>query len=281
MRNTTERFYKFYVHVLSSTFLYVLFGTSLLPAQTARQAPPTDPPRLTLLVPAYFYPSGRGYADWRRLFDAAREVPVVAIADPDNGPGQKVDALYVETLKKAAEGGVTLLGYVTTSYAKRPTADVIADMKRWVEMYPGLRGYFLDEQPSGADQVDYYREIVAAARRFLPGGLVISNPGTTCAKGYITDAGIDVVCLYEGPNDLENFAPPAWVETVGRRHVAVLCHSRKGPGGTPAVHQAGLAGYGYAYATDLEGANPWIGLPRDWSQVVATVRRFNRKPRDP
>lgn len=237
-----------------------------------------EKPRLTLLVPAYFYPSGRGHGDWRRLIEAASKAPVVAIANPDSGPGLKADSLYVETLKRAADGGVTIIGYVTTSYAKRPAPDVIAELRRWVEMYPGVRGFFLDEQPSGAEHVEYYRGIVAAARRLLPDALIVSNPGTTCDAGYLTRAGLDVVCIYEGPNDLSAFRPPAWTEQVGRGRVAVLCHSQKAGGGAGAVHQAGLEGYGYAYATDLAGANPWLSLPRDWSQVVRVVERFNLKP---
>jgi hypothetical protein len=269
--------------VVFIVFLMVLYQlrSSASSADESAPLPYDDQPRLTLLVPAYFYPSGRGYSDWRRLMEAAREIPIVAIADPDNGPGLKADPLYVETLKKTADSGVTILGYVTTSYAKRPAADVIADIRRWAEMYPGVRGYFLDEQPSAAEHVDYYREIIAAARRFIPDALIISNPGTTCAEGYLTDVGIDVVCLYEGPNDLKAYQPPGSVEQAGRRRVAVLCHSQKSGGGSQAVHQAGQEGYGYAYATDLSGANPWQGLPRDWTQVVATVKRFNVRKSSP
>lgn len=257
----------------------VLFPLGTAAGLAAGEPPEQGRDRLTLLVPAYSYPSGRGHSDWRKLIEAAKETPVVAIANPASGPGMQADPLYVETLKRAADGGVFLVGYVTTSYGKRSVGEVRAELRRWVTTYPGIRGFFLDEQPSGAEHVEYYRELVEAAHELLPEARVISNPGTSCDEGYLTRAGVDVVCLYEGPEDLSAYRPPEWVERVGRGRVAVLCHTQKAQGGgAKAVHQAGLAGYGYAFATDLIMPNPWDGLPRDWRQVVAAARRFNLRP---
>ncbi len=51
------------------------------------------PPKLSLWVPAYYYPNGPGLREWDRLIAAARLVPIVAIANPASGPGDHVDGL--------------------------------------------------------------------------------------------------------------------------------------------------------------------------------------------
>ena len=42
-----------------------------------------------LLVPAYIYPANDGRKDWQRLIAAASKVDVVAIVNPDSGPGSR------------------------------------------------------------------------------------------------------------------------------------------------------------------------------------------------
>ena len=51
----------------------------------------TPTPRLQLLVPAYFYPSGPGMKAWQHLMADSAKVPIVAIANPSSGPGELED----------------------------------------------------------------------------------------------------------------------------------------------------------------------------------------------
>ena len=54
-----------------------------------------ETPPVRLLVPAYFYPSGEGLAAWKRMMEF-RGAPIVAIVNPDSGPGKKADENYRE-----------------------------------------------------------------------------------------------------------------------------------------------------------------------------------------
>src|SRR5947209_1201331 len=103
---------------------------------------------LRLLVPAYFYPAGNGAENWARLIASGRKASILAIANPASGPGERVDHLYTGVLTRAAREGITLLGYISTNYAKRNAAEVEADLRRWKAFYPRVRGVFFDEQAS-------------------------------------------------------------------------------------------------------------------------------------
>ena len=112
------------------------------------------PPKMRLLVPAYFYPAGKGDKEWERLLAAPQEAGVVAIVNPASGPGRRVDANYTNVLKQTKKSKVTLIGYVSTSYGKRKTEEVKADVDQWVRFYPGIQGIFFDEQASGTEQLE-------------------------------------------------------------------------------------------------------------------------------
>src|SRR5689334_6275717 len=70
--------------------------------------------RVRLWVPAYFYPFGDGLKEWERLIAAARDVPVVAIVNPNSGPGDHADTNYEAIIPRARSAGVIVVGYVGT-----------------------------------------------------------------------------------------------------------------------------------------------------------------------
>src|SRR5262249_38196114 len=120
-------------------------------------APPSKapPPRLRLLVPAYFYPGGEGAAAWDRLLSVPRPDLVVVIANPDSGPGKMADPSYTQVFDRARQRGLTVIGYVSTRHGKRPADEVKEDVDRWVRFYPAVQGIFLDEQASDPRQVGH------------------------------------------------------------------------------------------------------------------------------
>lgn len=247
-----------------------------VPLCTLAEPPSAEPkqPRLRLLVPAYFYPAGDVLQDWDRLFAAAKNAPVTAIVNPASGPGKVVDANYVKVLTRAKEHpGLTLIGYISTSYAKRKLDDVKADIDAWTKLYPGLHGVFLDEQASGAEQVNYYAALRAHAHaKGLK--LVVTNPGTACAEAYFSKPATDTACLFEGPKAFDPL--PAWVGKYAPERVAILSYKIATPEAMRGiVAQAAEKKVGWCYVTDDDGANPWDRLPKYWEAEVAAVRAVN------
>lgn len=232
---------------------------------------------LKLFVPAYFYPAGEGRKDWQRLIAAAKRVPIVAIANPASGPGKRIDPNYTEVIEQAIRAGATVIGYVSTSYAKRPIDEVKADVDRWRQFYPAIRGVFFDEQTSDESRLAYYRELFAYARDQIADGFVASNPGVACDAGYFVEGGPDAICVFEHHDGYERFAPPAAWNAGLRRRCAVLPYQTRG---AEQMHErlrrAAEWRLGYFYATDDAGANPWDRLPGYWDEEVAAVEALLR-----
>lgn len=237
--------------------------------------PPTakdEPPRLRLFVPAYFYPAGEGLKQWDRLLDSAAEREIVAVLDPASGPGKRADANYVAILDRAARTRLIPIGYVTTSYGRRPIEEVKADVDRWIELYPRIKGIFFDEQASGAEHVDYQASLYDYVKKERHLDLVIANPGTVCSEGFFSRATSDSTCLFEGPRSPESLRLPAWAAGYAASRVAALPYKvESAEGMRGCVREAVEAGVGYLYVTDADGSMPWGRLPRYWEDEVEAV----------
>jgi hypothetical protein len=272
--------------------------------------------QLKLLVPAYFSPGGAGAKHWDALVEAAHDVEVVAIANPQDGPGPKADSDYRRYIEKMVAQGATVLGYVRTNYGAVPLKKVQDDVRKWLDWYEPVGGFFFDEQwpddkgKHGEDMISHYRTIFDDARRQLAtkkkcGGLVISNPGMNCSERYLTEAGADVLCLYESPERPEvgdgkpfvNFEAPAWMKGHQPHHFAALV-LQVGSVETMRnyLRKAAADGFGYAYITERpphdpsgkhctqceaakpvaasceEECNPWNRLASYWKEEVVSVQ---------
>ena len=234
--------------------------------------------KVRILVPAYFYPEGEGLRHWDRLIGAAEKAPVAAIANPASGPGKRVDPNYVKVLARAREAGVTLVGYVSTSYAKRPLADVKADVDRWLEFYPGVRGIFFDEQASGPDRVDHYAALYEYARKEKKLDLVVTNPGVPCDEGYVSRPAADVVCLFEHHEGFDALKLPEWTGRYGPERFYVLPYATPTADAMRRRARAAVErGFAWLYMTDAGGRNPWDRLPSYWDELVETARDLKPK----
>jgi hypothetical protein len=244
-------------------------------------ADPPDKPKpaakVKLFVPAYFYPAGEGLKEWDRLIAAAKEAPIVAIANPASGPGERVDLNYTMVIGRAVRAGVTVIGYVSTRYAKQPLAQVKSDMDRWKEFYPSINGIFFDEQTSDASQVDYYRDAFEYARHKFKDAFVASNPGVPCDVAYATVARSDLICVFEHFEGYDEFRlPRTWGEEQRKRAAVLPYKTTNAEQMRQRLHRAVQRQIGYFYATDDSGDNPWDRLPADWDDEVAAIRDMNR-----
>ncbi len=227
--------------------------------------------RIRILVPAYFRPAGDGLRHWDRLIASAGKAPITAIVNPASGPGKRADPRYAEVLARAK--GLTLIGYVSTSYAKRPLDEVKADVDRWLEFYPSIRGIFFDEQASGADRVDHYAALYAYVRQEKKLDLVVANPGVNCDEAYVSRPAADAVCLFEHHTGFDAHRPPAWTSKYGPERFAILPYASA----TVDEMRRRLAAsverrFGWIYVTDASGENPWNRLPAYWDELVDAAR---------
>jgi serine/threonine protein kinase len=238
-------------------------------------------PRLRLLVPAYFYPAGEGAAEWARLLKAPDPTAVVIILNVDNGPGKAADPNLARIIDQARDRGFTLIGYVRTKYGERPAEDVKKDVDRWITLYPGVQGVFYDEQASAAERVSYYATLYEYAKKERGLSLVVNNPGTECAEGYVKRPAADAVCLVESTSEFGLFRAPAWTTGYPPRNFAALLYKV-----TDSLRMKryvlGMADkrLGYCYITDGVLPNPWGRLPGYWEAELAALQQANAR-KDP
>jgi hypothetical protein len=247
-------------------------GVLVCPAYRRVEVRPTQ---LRLLVPAYFDPSGSGAAQWGALIEAASGAEVVAIANPQDGPGKKSSDAYKHYIAEAAAHGATVLGYVSTRYGAVPLKKIQDDVRKWLDWYEQIGGFFFDEQPSedkgnhGEDLIAHYRGIFEYARQEMSkkacGGLIVSNPGTVCSERYLVDARADVLCLYESPERREeaggkpfgDFSPPTWMKRHKPHHFAALVMQVESAETMKEyLRKAAADGFGHAYITERPPRDP-------------------------
>lgn len=234
-------------------------------------------PALGLLVPAYFAPRGRGLTDWNQLIEAAGRVPIIAVLNLANGPGEMPDPDYTRLIERAGKTSLLLIGYVHSSYAKRPLQDVQRDVDAWIRLYPGIRGIFVDEQSAAPADVPYYAELRRHIREVRGLQVMVSNPGVVCATEYFSGRASDVICIYESDQPAANVS---WPDTMTGAHpsaeVLLLAHGVASP---PRMEEwialAARRHVRHLYVTDDTGKNPWDRLPAYWDLEVAAVEKAN------
>ncbi len=243
-----------------------LFG--LLAALTAGPAVAADP-AVRLLVPAYFYPAGKGVKEWERLISTATKAPVVVIVNPDSGPGKNGDPNYSALVEQMAAAKIDMVGYVTLGYAKRPMADVKADVDQWKKLYPDVGGVFFDELPSVKHQAAFAAEAFAYVREKRPTGHLLANPGTNCDRSYLDAKGDATLCLYEGKDAFAKWQPPAWAK---RERTCVLVYG-VAKADWPGVYDRAKAKAAWLLVTDAGEKAPWEQLPTYWEELVAAAKK--------
>ena len=152
----------------------------LLVAALAAAATPAAPaaPAAGLVYPLYVYPDAAALAGvYTDVVKAAAIAPVTVIVNPDNGeqaacPPNSDWAAAVALLRHP---NVTTLGYVHSSYGKRPLAAYRKEIAAYTSCW-GVAGIFVDEAASTAAQIPYYTQVAAAVRSFQKNASVWLNP---------------------------------------------------------------------------------------------------------
>ena len=251
------------------SLLFVL--SALLPGSLAAAG-------LSLMVPAYFYPSPG--SDWDRLASAAARVPLVAIMNPNSGPGNATtaDARYVRAIQSVRTAGGRVTGYVYTQYGRRPLEDVKTDLRRYHDLY-ALDGFFLDEMANDGSTatVTYYAELKDYIGRLKPTYHVTGNPGTQTAEVYVSRPTVDTVVTFEEGTGYPGYNPAAWNRQYPAHRFCHLLHSVTNASAfTNAVTLAQRRNTGFLFVTDDRLPNPWDRLPTYWDAQVNLVEAANR-----
>jgi hypothetical protein len=224
----------------------------------------SQPPRTGLLVPLYIYPGPR----WDALVEARKAhpaVPLVAIVNPDDGPGSARDPRYTDRIRELRAAGVTVIGYVATGYARKAEEAVRAEVERWCSLY-SVEGIFFDEMVEAPGCEAYYRNLGRFAKsRGL--WMTVGNPGTEIAESYAGT--LDAIVLYENAGLPSLSLLDGWHAKYGRQQWAIL------PYGVSSLDvsfvREARKRVGLLYLTDALLPDPWNALPGYFMKLVAAL----------
>jgi hypothetical protein len=222
-----------------------------------------------VLVPLYIYPNGA----WTTVASAKQQypsVPVVAIINPASGPGPHSQQAYVNGVRSLRAAGVVVLGYVHTSYGKRPLSVDESEMSKYHRWYR-VDGIFLDEMAYTAGHETYYAALTAYAKS-LGMQTTIGNPGTDSLPSYVGTVSSIVIYETAGYPSL-SFLSGGWHKQYPKSNFGFISYSV--PTLNPTLDQQAAAYVGYEYVTNQNLPNPYAALPPYFTQLVGSLVGFS------
>jgi hypothetical protein len=216
-----------------------------------------------IMIPLYTYP-GSTWTNVIAVEKANPGVPIVAIINPNSGPGASMDPHYVSGILSLQAAGVEVIGYVPTGYGSRSIAAVesmVNDYKNW---YP-VTGIFFDEMANVAGYEDYYSTLNGYANSL---GFVytVGNPGADTIPSYIGT--VDTIVIYENQGLPSLSTLEGWHSDYGKGNFAMMAY------GVQSINQSypstASPHVGYIYITNAELPNPYDALP-PYLAVVASA----------
>jgi hypothetical protein len=218
------------------------------------------------IVPLYSFPT---QDTWSRVIAAKGAHPnvtIMAVVNPQNGPGSAQSADYVAGISQLVNAGIKVIGYVPTGHANRPFADVEADVGRWRGFYPDVTGIFFDEMSSQPGFEAYYKALSAHARG-LGFDLTMGNPGTDTTPSYV--GSVDVIFIYENSGLPSISALSAWHGAYDKQNFAIIPYAV--PQMDRSFVDAAEEHVGYIYMQDDALPNPWDTLPPYFNDLVGAL----------
>jgi hypothetical protein len=226
------------------------------------------PGTVRMAVPAYFDPPS---AAWDKLIAGAPTIGMI-VFNPESGPGTATVPAYTEVIAKAQAAGITMLGYVATSYGARAEADIIADINHYYDFYTPSGIYFA-EGPMDADctpmEAMYHRLSDAVRARDANAYLAV---GTRFCPTYIVFFDIMVQFARNWNEYRTDYRPPSWMPANSPQRFVHFVHSVPPSDAGAALSLTMSNGAGWVFVTDQTDPNPWSVLPSYFDQELATLR---------
>jgi len=219
---------------------------------------------MKIIVPAYFYATSTFWPTLR-----AQNLAVeYAIINPASGPGLNKDDNYTSLVASCQASGVSILGYVATTYGAKPMASVLDEVRRYSTWY-NVDGYFFDEAASGTDRIDYYAQLYKNVK-----GVIVLNPGTYPHQSYVEVC--DIICVEERGVEVTETRSVDLANWMKGQPPNKFCYIIFGVT-TAAKMRRILAkaqerNVGYVYITSDNLPNPFDTLPPYWTDECAFVK---------
>jgi hypothetical protein len=219
-------------------------------------------------------------AVWTRAIEGAPAVGLI-VYNPSSGPGTHPDPGFANTVSRAQQAGIKVVGYVDTRYANgnvsiNSAEKQIDDYFNWYK----VDGIFFDQSNSSCASraSEYYSILFQYAKARSSSAPVVLNPGTTPGQCYVWNA--DMILTFENTfaKYRDSFVPSDWTAQYPRD---MFCHLVLGAPNETAMKwsiNAGVGrGVGWMFVTsfDTTKGNPYDSLPPYFEQEVAYVNSID------
>jgi hypothetical protein len=144
-----------------------------------------------IIVPAYFDDASL----WDKLINSSNNNMII-IANPNNGPGDKIDDFYLNNLNNLQNKKP--IGYIYTKWGDRNISEVENDIDKWIKFYP-IKGFFVDESATNEGNLSYYTTLYNYIKS-KGNYYIVLNPGTMPNEKYFEIA--DNIVIFE--DDIKN-----------------------------------------------------------------------------
>jgi spherulation-specific family 4 protein len=246
----------------------MLLTLSIVTVSISRQTYAASTVHSGVAIPLYSYPD----STWTTIAQTAKanpNVPILAIINPNSGPGSSSDPTYVTSVQSLQSAGVTVLGYVATGYATSSyssTSNIESQVNQYNAWYH-VNGIFFDEMSNTQGYESYYSTLNSYVKS---NGMTytMGNPGTSVPTSYI--GVLDNLVIYENPGypSLSFITYTGYPESdFGLIAYGVSYDGSFVTGAAPLVS--------YMYIDNISGANPYSALSSLFSQTVATLAATN------
>ena len=203
-----------------------------------------------VIVPLYASPG----AFWDNLVSekqAHPAVPVIAIVNPKNGSGNSLDQPTLSGIQKLQSAGITVLGYVYTSYGTRNSSAIQSEIGNYKAWY-NTNGIFFDEMSNTAGHEQYYYNLTSYAKsRGM--SYTVGNPGLDTLLSYIGT--VDTIVIYDNNGSATPSYLSGWHTGYDKKNFAVMSYGVNSFNQSSVGMQTNFVGY--LYITSNDSPNPW------------------------
>jgi hypothetical protein len=206
-----------------------------------------------MIMPIY----GNTAAQFNAAVSAAQRVTLIAVINPDNGPGSKKVSGISGQVSRLIAAKARAAGYISTAYGAVSLAEVTKQVDNYRSWY-GANGIYLDEMSDRTNKISYYRSIYSYARG--KGMSVIGNPGTFVPVGYAPVA--DILVTFEDPaSRWGGNSQAGWTSGYPITKFAAIVYGASAGSWQSIVDRAVSLRYGWIYVTDGGGSDPFGRAP--------------------
>jgi hypothetical protein len=248
VKDSIERGRRLFVAATMTILVVGFLSSAVHPVSSATQTP------AGLIVPLYAYPTD---PTWNALIQAKQsnpDVPIIAIINPDSGPGSSSDPTYVSGIASLQSAGISVVGYVPTGYASVSLGTIEASATDYRDWYH-VNGLFFDQMSNSQSEVSYYSGVSQFAAS-IGLGLTIGNPGTSVPSSFV--GAVSILVIYESPGfpSVSTIASSAMGDASS--NFAMISYDVSSP--TQAYLQSVAQYVSYVYFTNGQAPDPYTGI---------------------